>query len=236
MQSAEKRFPDPTRIAADAPQVVGVDNDDLRAVCHGRVLRVSPFPSAAAGALTTRRYHLGRAAKQIGVLARTGLWSGPAIPLTNLVDPRSGGVLYGLGSGFLFVDQSPLAGTGGMRYDLAARGTDGSELNFTALAGPQPLPSVGLVTLEMAPAWPNPFNPTTRVRFKAAAGQDVRCRITDVRGRHVRDLYSGTGTGLWQTLTWNGVGDDGAAVASGVYLIRLDSPGGEVTRRVVLAK
>ena len=113
---------------------------------------------------------------------------------------------------------------------------EGSELTFTALAGPELLPAAGLVVLEMGPAWPNPFNPNTQVKFRAPVGEEVRCRVVDLRGRHVRDLYSGTGTGLWQTLTWNGLADDGAAVASGVYLIRLDGFGGEATRRVVLAK
>ena len=170
------------------------------------------------------------------LMKRTLLWSGPAVPLTNLVDPRSGSVLYGLGMGYLFVDESPLISSSVIRYDLTAFDTDGEEMTFTALAGPGPAPAVNPVFLELAPAWPKPFNPTTQVKFRAAAGEPVRCRITDVRGRQVRDLYSGVGTGNWQTLTWNGLADDGATVASGVYLIHVESVSGQASNRVLLAK
>ncbi|MBU8871224.1 MAG: FG-GAP repeat protein [Gemmatimonadales bacterium] len=170
------------------------------------------------------------------VISRTDLWRGPVVPLPSFADSHPSGVLYGLDSGFLFVDQSPPVGVGSMRYDLTVNHAGGGVLNFTALAGPEFMPPADPVVLEMAPAWPNPFNPSTQVKFKATVGREVRCRVSDLRGRRVRDLYTGLGTGRWQTLTWDGLSDDGRAVASGMYLIRLDTSSNVVTRRVVLTK
>jgi hypothetical protein len=170
------------------------------------------------------------------VVSRTQLWRGLPVALGPLVDPQHGGVVYVDGSSYQFLDLNPATGAAAMRYDLVATTTDGSEMVFTALSGPGPVPAYVPVKLELADAWPNPFNPTTNVEFRAPYGDPIRCLITDVRGRHVRDLYSGTGTDGWQTVVWNGLDDHGAALASGVYLIHLESPGAEVAGRVVLAK
>jgi hypothetical protein len=59
----------------------------------------------------------------------------------------------------------------------------------------------------------------------------------DLRGRVVRTLLDAPVARTDGRLTWNGLGDDGRPVASGVYLVRMQGPrGAEATRRVVLAR
>jgi len=94
----------------------------------------------------------------------------------------------------------------------------------------------------LAPATPNPFNPTTRIEFMVAAPAVVTLRVFDPRGRLVRTLVQGEQRAGVQTALWNGTHLDGRRAASGVYLVRLDAadPAGRTlytaTQRLVLAK
>ena len=144
------------------------------------------------------------------------------------------------GAAFLFTDSGvlpPDAYTGGLQYVLTLTGTDGAELTLDALAGPGTFTgSLPVPQLALDAAWPNPFNPTVSVRFLAPVGGEARCRVTDLRGRHVATLFSGAGSGVWRTVTWDGRADDGRLSASGVYLVSLEGDGQRAVRRVVLAK
>jgi hypothetical protein len=84
---------------------------------------------------------------------------------------------------------------------------------------------------------PNPFNPTTTIRFDVPAGGGVvTLRVYDVSGRLVRSLANGTQTAGQKTVTWDGRNDAGSPVATGIYLYRLVGPGFEQTRKMILLK
>jgi len=93
----------------------------------------------------------------------------------------------------------------------------------------------GGVTL--APCRPNPFNPTTTIRFGLPAPSAVSLEIYDVAGRLVRRLKIGAvePAGFHQ-VTWQGKDDRGRELGSGVYLYRLTV--GEVvkTRSMTLVR
>jgi len=85
-------------------------------------------------------------------------------------------------------------------------------------------------------AAPNPFNPRTRISFDLQTAGDARLTIHDLSGRALRTLIDGRcGAGRHQA-TWDGRGDGGVSVASGVYLYRLETEHGVVTRRMLLVK
>lgn len=85
--------------------------------------------------------------------------------------------------------------------------------------------------------FPNPFNPTTTVRFSVPAGADhVGLRIVSVDGRVVRTLVDGeVGPGP-HSRVWDGTDDRGESVASGVYFMRLEAGGEVSTRKITLLK
>jgi len=86
-------------------------------------------------------------------------------------------------------------------------------------------------------AVPNPFNPSTELRFSMAQAGPASVRVYDVKGRLIRILADGVSFAAGeQTLSWDGRNDAGRSVASGVYLVRLESGAGQATRQVVLAK
>jgi hypothetical protein len=82
---------------------------------------------------------------------------------------------------------------------------------------------------------PNPFSNETMFRFALAHAQEVIISVSDVSGREVSRLQSQARTGL-NTVTWDGTSDAGLRLGSGVYLVRLSTEEGMVTRKVVLQR
>jgi len=84
---------------------------------------------------------------------------------------------------------------------------------------------------------PNPFNPETAIRFTLPARTTVTAEVYSVDGKHVRTLARSRSFGAGPVeLRWNGIDDNGAPVASGVYFVRVTSPLGMHTARAVLLK
>ncbi len=87
------------------------------------------------------------------------------------------------------------------------------------------------------PNVPNPFNPSTTIRYDVpAGGGSVTLRIYDVSGRLVRTLVNGPQTAGQKTVIWDGKDDGGRSAASGVYFSRLQAPGYNKTMKMVLLK
>jgi hypothetical protein len=84
---------------------------------------------------------------------------------------------------------------------------------------------------------PNPFNPTTSIRFFVARdGARVRMSVYDVAGRLVSDLVDGPATAGEHTARWDGTDAGGKPVASGVYFVRLSVDGWSDSRKMALLK
>jgi hypothetical protein len=81
---------------------------------------------------------------------------------------------------------------------------------------------------------PNPFNPTTTIRYHVPAGGAVTLRVYDVSGRLVRTLVDGHQTPGSKSVIWNGADDRGHGVSSGVYFYRMEAPGFSKTRKMLL--
>lgn len=87
---------------------------------------------------------------------------------------------------------------------------------------------------------PNPFNPSTRIRFSLPGlgrAERVLLRIYDVRGRVVRRLLDEDRRGgADYDVLWNGTSDVGRPLASGVYYCRLTFGGQQRTSQITLLK
>jgi hypothetical protein len=91
--------------------------------------------------------------------------------------------------------------------------------------------------LSMSAPAPSPFNPTTVMEFSLERDMDrVELVVYDLSGRLVRLLYAGALASGTHARRWDGRDERGRPVGSGVYLVRLASDEGSVTRRAVLAK
>ena len=83
---------------------------------------------------------------------------------------------------------------------------------------------------------PNPFNPTTTIRFGLADAGRATLSLYDVNGRHVRTLVAGELDAGYHDIVWNGLDARGRQVASGVYLYRLTSRSRTLVRKALLVR
>ncbi len=94
------------------------------------------------------------------------------------------------------------------------------------------LPSV----FALEAASPNPFNPSTVIRYSLPVASRVEIRVFDVRGALVRTLVSAFQAAGAKSVTWDGRSDAGARVSSGVYFCKMTAPGFDTTRKLVLVR
>jgi len=84
--------------------------------------------------------------------------------------------------------------------------------------------------------YPNPFNPSTTIRYTLNAGSPVTITVHNMLGEVVRTLveeYQGAG---YHEVVWDGKNNTGSSVSSGMYIYRLTAGGFSETRRILLTK
>jgi len=84
--------------------------------------------------------------------------------------------------------------------------------------------------------YPNPFNPTTTIRFNLPESSSVDLDIFNIKGQKVKTLV---GTDLAKgahSVVWDGTDNEGRSVSSGVYYYRLRSGSLQKTRKMLLMK
>ena len=93
--------------------------------------------------------------------------------------------------------------------------------------------------LDVAPsllAQPNPFNPSTTLRFRALQNAPVALVILSPEGRVVRNfVLTGKSKNSGEVI-WNGTDSENRAVSTGVYVAQLISGGKTLTAKLVLAR
>ena len=92
------------------------------------------------------------------------------------------------------------------------------------------------VAARLVPAWPNPFNPVTTTGFELDLAGPASLRIYDASGRLIRTLAGGIYEAGLHEIVWNGTGDDGRRVSSGVYFCRFESSSFSQTQKLVLLR
>jgi hypothetical protein len=88
----------------------------------------------------------------------------------------------------------------------------------------------------LAGVQPNPFNPSTTIRFVLAAAGQARVAVYDLSGRLVRVLVDEPRPAGEQSVRWDGLDAQGQPASSGVYLMRLESGGMVRTAKATLVK
>lgn len=69
---------------------------------------------------------------------------------------------------------------------------------------------------------PNPFNPSTTIKFNLQNQSAVKLGIYNLKGQRVKILIDEEQTAGLHQIEWNGLDDNGNAVASGVYFSIMD--------------
>ncbi len=72
--------------------------------------------------------------------------------------------------------------------------------------------------ITLLPNFPNPFNPTTQIRFSLPAAGKVQLAVYNLRGEAVQTLVNS-----WMSAGWHNVSFNGSDLPSGIYIYRLQS-------------
>ena len=84
--------------------------------------------------------------------------------------------------------------------------------------------------------YPNPFNPTTTIRYDLPKDSKVQIMIYDIMGRVVRILVNEKQNGGYKSIIWNGTNDFGQEVGMGMYFYRISAGGFVQIKKMVLLK
>ena len=85
-------------------------------------------------------------------------------------------------------------------------------------------------------AYPNPFNPTTTLKYEMGSAGSVSIDVFDVNGRKIRSLYNGIQIPGQHEIRWDAKDDHGRSMSSGVYLFKVNVNGKQQTAKSLLLK
>ena len=84
--------------------------------------------------------------------------------------------------------------------------------------------------------YPNPFNPTTTIRFDLAKNEKVELAIYNTRGELVKVIASGNYSAGSHSVMWDGRDRNDRLVPSGIYLYKLKAGEVMMSRKMTLLK
>lgn len=96
-----------------------------------------------------------------------------------------------------------------------------------------PAPAEAPLAASLGGVSPNPFDGYTRVRFELPEPTWIKLSVHDVSGRLLQILTEGAWAAGDHQMRWDGTNALGRPVGRGVYLVRLETPRGFDSRRVI---
>ena len=121
-----------------------------------------------------------------------------------------------------------------VRYEIADIDKIDFE-NVTRLADAQKLHNV-IKSFTLLQNFPNPFNPSTTIRYELQKKGMVEVNIYDVNGRLVNQLVKQNQSVGMHTVVWNGKNLFGDKVASGLYIYAVKFENTLYTKKMILLK
>jgi len=84
--------------------------------------------------------------------------------------------------------------------------------------------------------FPNPFNPSTEIRFDLPEASHVELAVYNLMGQKIRSLSSEMMTPGYHAIVWDGTNDFGSQVATGMYFYSIQTNGFNATKKMLFLK
>jgi flagellar hook capping protein FlgD len=84
--------------------------------------------------------------------------------------------------------------------------------------------------------YPNPFNPSTTIRYGLPEDSKVNLQVYNVKGQVVKIIDSGMKEAGYHEVIWNGDDSNGKSVSSGIYFYKLQTQDFTTMDRMILLK
>ena len=109
------------------------------------------------------------------------------------------------------------------------------------LSGPPALAKPGVLAelprgFALEPNYPNPFNPSTTLRYALSDLSQVRLTIYNALGQQLRVIVEGVQEAGSYTVAWDGLDQRGQQAGAGVYFYRLEIGAEVLTRKMALVR
>ncbi len=117
-------------------------------------------------------------------------------------------------------------------YRIRLTGIYGEEICGPLEVSTAPAP----IYFRLHQSYPNPFNPICTIRYEIPRRSKVLLRVFDVRGSVVRTLLDGWKNAGAYSQIWDGRGERGQTLPSGVYFCSLETAEFSSTRKTVLLR
>lgn len=102
--------------------------------------------------------------------------------------------------------------------------------------GASEVPNAGAGEPRLLANVPNPFNPSTMIRYELPDAARVTVGVYDLSGRLVIELVNEERAAGEHSVRWDGRNNQGAAQASGLYFVRLNAGGKTGLRKITLVQ
>jgi len=93
-----------------------------------------------------------------------------------------------------------------------------------------------LTGYKLSNAYPNPFNPTTNIRYDLPVEEIVNIAIYDVMGRKIKSLVNTKQVAGYRSITWDATNSFGEQVSAGMYIYTIQAGEFRQTKKMVLLK
>ena len=77
------------------------------------------------------------------------------------------------------------------------------------------------LTSALVGSYPNPFNPTTTIKYNLKENAKIRVDIFNIKGQKLNTLVDQNKNAGYHSVVWNGNDSSGNPVSSGLYLYKL---------------
>jgi hypothetical protein len=117
-------------------------------------------------------------------------------------------------------------------YEIDPRDDGDIQIVATGIEAAEPCGSIP-ESYALYQNYPNPFHPSTEIRFQLPHNGHVRLEVFNLLGQKVATLVDGERQAGENTISWNGTSDDGRALAGGVYFYRLQTGAFSATKKLI---
>ena len=107
--------------------------------------------------------------------------------------------------------------------DLSGKGTMHGPISAIPQAPVKPEPVPVPKIYKLAQSYPNPFNPTTTIRYQLPEECHVVLNVYNILGQLVKTLVDESKPAGWYSVHWDGKDSSGKPVASGIYLYQIQA-------------
>jgi len=92
------------------------------------------------------------------------------------------------------------------------------------------------ITSQLLGNFPNPFNPSTTIRYSIAEVGNVKISVYNIKGQLVRSLVNDPKETGHHTVIWNGDDNVAKKVSSGIYFYKMETKSGSDVKKMLLHK